>query len=436
LTDVLVLGAGLAGLAAARDLARGGADVTVLEARDRVGGRVEQVRLEGGETVQLGGEVVGEFHTAYLGLVDELGLTLHPSYTAIAGDTTFDLLDGVSRGKSWPFATADEHADFERVERLFAALAATVDPDDPWSHPEALRLDEISLADWLRSVDAQPAVLRRLEVAALYLADGSTERTSLLAALRKAAAARDDGFYSETVWESLQVAEGSAEVAVRMGAELQGRIRFGSVVTNVSVSNGRCSVRLRDGEELRSEVVVCSLPVGVLQGIAIEGVSTERLASLRAQRMALAAKVVTIYERPVWTDVGANGLAEGEHLLGSTWPQRDGVLSALVPPERIAYLLATPEPDRPALVRAELARMFGPAARETTSVHIRLWATDPYTRGYITQWWPGDVLRVGPLHGTHDPPFYVCGSDQWVAGYMEGAVRTGRAAATASLGGP
>ena len=43
-------------------------------------------------------------------------------------------------------------------------------------------------------------------------------------------------------------------------------------------------------------------------------------------------------------------------------------------------------------------------------------------------------MRVGPLHGTHEPPFYVCGSDQWVAGYMEGAVRTGRAAAAAALG--
>ena len=57
----------------------------------------------------------------------------------------------------------------------------------------------------------------------------------------------------------------------------------------------------------------------------------------------------------------------------------------------------------------------------------RLWGTDPWTQGYVTNWRPGDVEAVGPLHGTHEPPFYVCGSDQWVAGYMEGAVRTGRA---------
>jgi monoamine oxidase len=110
------------------------------------------------------------------------------------------------------------------------------------------------------------------------------------------------------------------------------------------------------------------------------------------------------------------------------------VLSGLVPPERIAWLLATAEEHRATALQAELERMYGPAAAAPRHTFLRLWATDPYTLGYATHWWPGDVLAVGPLHGTHDPPFYVCGSDQWVAGYMEGAVRTGRGAAAVALG--
>jgi monoamine oxidase len=125
---------------------------------------------------------------------------------------------------------------------------------------------------------------------------------------------------------------------------------------------------------------------------------------------------------------------EGEKLLGSTWPQSEGVLSALVPPERLGALLALSDEDRDEVVRGELERLF--AAGEPTAIHHRLWGVDPYTRGYVTQWWPGDVMRVGPRHGTHAPPLYVCGSDQWVAGYMEGAVRTGRAAAVALTGAP
>ena len=71
--DVVVVGAGLAGLSAARDLAAGGADVVVLEARDRPGGRVVQTQLPDGRLVQLGGELTGPFQEAYCGLVEELG---------------------------------------------------------------------------------------------------------------------------------------------------------------------------------------------------------------------------------------------------------------------------------------------------------------------------------------------------------------------------
>jgi monoamine oxidase len=220
-----------------------------------------------------------------------------------------------------------------------------------------------------------------------------------------------------------------------MAAELGERVRLGAVVASVSVAPSGCSVTLDSGEAVRTEVVVCALPVSVLHGVEIEGIAPDRLASLRAQHQARAAKVVTTYDRSVWADVGANGLSEGEQLLTSTWPQREGVLSGLVPPERVNWLLAAADEDRPRVLHAELERMYGEEAGRPLQTFLRLWATDPYTLGYTTHWWPGDVLRVGPLHGTHDPPFYVCGSDQWVAGYMEGAVRTGRAAAAAALTG-
>ena len=121
-------------------------------------------------------------------------------------------------------------------------------------------------------------------------------------------------------------------------------------------------------------------------------------------------------------------------MLGGTWPQREGILSALVPPERLAAFL-----DHLAgAARAGPARRAGVAmgdrALDPLAVFIRRWGVDPWTEGYITGWRPGDVMAVGPLHGKHEPPFYVCGSDQWVCGYMEGAVRTGRGAARALLG--
>jgi monoamine oxidase len=432
--DVAVLGAGLGGLSAARDLARAGADVIVLEARDRPGGRVEAVTLPDGRTVQAGGEVFGYGHTAYRELVGELGLEIAPSYVADPGQMSWGLVDGVHVGDQPPWMTAAELADLERVEHAFAALAHGLDPADPWSHPDAEMLDELSVGAWLRSLDALPAVRRRHDIASLSLSCDAPERTSLLADLRKHAVLGGDGFYDLERWEGLKVADGSASVALAMAAELAGRIRFGAVVERIDIGFSHVRVTLAGGEPLDAETIVCAIPTSPLRDVTITGLSDARLESLRSQRNALAAKVVVAYEDSFWQANGQNGLAESEWLFGSTWPQGPGTLSLLVPPERFAPFLAAPPAARGADVLKGLTALYGEAAAAPVAMLERLWGSDQFTRGYIASWAPGDLGRVGPLHGTHEPPFYVAGSDHWVAGYMEGAVRTGRDAAHAALG--
>ena len=430
MADVVVVGAGLAGLAAARDLRRAGADVVVLEARSRPGGRVEQETLPDGRTVQLGGELVGEFHTAYLELVGELGLTRRPSYVIEPGEMTTDLTDGVHVGDGFPWMTDAERADAERLAALAAGLAGSIDTADPWSHPDAHRLDRLSVTAWLREQGALPAVVRARQLAHLSLAGGSGERTSLLSVLRMDAAAGALGVYDLEAWESMTVAEGSATVALRMAEELGERLRLEAVVRRISV-DGRVAVTLDGGERLEAEAVVCAVPVGPLRDIVIEGLSTARLESLHRQRHARAGKYAVAYRSSFWRERGQSGLAESENLFGSTWPQGEGLLSILVPPERLLHHVSAAGPVRRAELLAALDRVYGPGAAEPVAVLTRDWGLDPFTQGYVTQWAPGDVMAVGPLHGTHEPPFYVAGSDHWLAGYMEGAVRTGRAAAQA-----
>ncbi len=434
--DVVVLGAGLAGLSAARDLAAGGADVVVLEARGRPGGRVEQTTLADGRLVQLGGEVVGPHQTAYYGLVEELGLTLVPAFPDLPGEATWVLAGGTEVGEGHPWMSESERDAYERLDGEFAALAAGVDPDDPWSHPEAERLDRLSVGDWLRERGAPPNVVRARDLSMLALSAESVERTSLLSDLRKEAAAGAPGFYSYEVWECERVAEGSATVALRMAEGLGHRIHYATPVTHVSVARAGCAVTTATGERFDCEAVVSAIPVGPLRRVAIEGVSDARRASLDSQRHALAAKVVFAYESSFWEEQGQNGDAYWETgVLGGTWVQREGIMSALVPPERLAAFLATSPARIEDEMVEEMAQAFGERARSPLGVWFRRWGVDPWTEGYITSWRPGDVMAVGPLHGTHEPPFYVCGSDQWVCGYMEGAVRTGRGAARAALGG-
>jgi monoamine oxidase len=431
-TDVLVVGAGLAGLAAARDLQRADVDVLALEARSRPGGRVEQETLPDGRVVQLGGELVGEFHATYLSLVRELGLTLRPSYVAEPGEMTTDLVDGVHVGDGSPWLSDADRAAGERLANLAGELARSVDPDDPWSHPEAARLDRLSVNAWLREQGAPPGVLRAREAMHLSMAGGSGERTSLLSALRMDSAAGALGVYDLEAWESMTVAEGSATVAVRMAEDLGERLRLDAIVRRIAI-DGRVSVTLADGERLEAGAVVCAVPAGPLRDITIEGLSPERLESLHRQRHARAGKYAVAYRSSFWRDRGQNGLTESENLFGSTWPQGEGVLSILVPPERLLHHVSASGPVRRAELLAALERVYGPDAADPVAVLRRDWGLDPFTQGYATQWAPGDVMAVGPLHGTHEPPFYVAGSDHWVAGYMEGAVRTGRQAARAIL---
>ena len=433
--DVAVLGAGLAGLSAARDLTLGGADVVVLEARSRPGGRVEQTQLGDGRLVQLGGEVVGPFHTAYTGLCDELGLTLVPSFPSRPGEDTWVLAGERVIGPSSAWMDEADRESYAKVEREFARLAGTVDPDDPWTHPEADRLDRVSLGQWMREAGATPNAVRARDLFMLALSAESVERTSLLSDLRKEAASGAHGFYSYDVWECLRVEEGSATVALRMAEELCHRVRYATPAARVRIDPAGCAVTASTGERFEVGAVVCALPVAPLRRVLVEGVSEARMTSLDRQRNALAAKACFVYDDSFWEDQGQNGDSFFETaVLGGTWTQREGVMSALIPPERLAAFLTTSPGQIEGELVEEMAQAFGPEALDPAAVFLRRWGVDPWTQGYISAWRPGDVMAVGPLHGTHEPPFYVCGSDQWVCGYMEGAVRTGRGAARAALG--
>ena len=337
-------------------------------------------------------------------------------------------------GDDVPWLSDEERADADRIDGLFGALAAEVDPDDPWSHPDATRLDQLSLGAWLRQQGALPAVRRRYALASLSLSCDAPDRSSMLADLRKHATLAGHGFYDLAAWEGLRCSAGSAEVARRMAAELGERIRLDAVVSRVDVLGPRgVVVTLADGEEIRAEAVVCALPAGPLRAVEITGVSDARLSSLHALRQALAAKLVVAYPDSFWQRNGQNGLAETEWLFGSTWPQGEGLLSLLVPPERLSAFLAAPPEARRGVILGGLEALYGEGARTPEAFIERPWGADPFTLGYITSWAPGDLMAAGPLHGTHEPPFYVAGSDHWVAGYMEGAVRTGRGAAREAL---
>ena len=235
--DVVVVGAGLAGLSAARDLAAAGADVVVLEARDRPGGRVVQTQLEDGRLVQLGGELTGPFQAAYLGLVEELGLTLEASFADDPGEETFMLAEGRFVGDGYPWMSDADRASYEETEQRF-------------SRADAKRRSR-------RSVEAPrgrapgPALARRLDARRRRGAQRGPHARAVraravlgvdrahLAAVRAAQAGgrrAATGFYEYESWESQRVAEGSGTVPLRLAEEVGAhRIRYATPVDRIRV---------------------------------------------------------------------------------------------------------------------------------------------------------------------------------------------------------
>ena len=225
----------------------------------------------------------------------------------------------------------------------FAALAGTVDPDDPWSHPDAVALDRLSVmavAGGDRRHAQRPSCASR--PASSRSARGSYERT--LAARRCSARARSPPARGSTPTTSGRTCGSPRDrPPSRCGWPTSSATGSGSAspVRSIKVGAGGCAVSWSPARS--STAPPWSAPCRPARSATSRstGVSDARLESLHRQRHALAAKFVAAYDRPFWRDNGQNGLTESEGILGSSWPQSEGILSCLVPPERIATYLST-----------------------------------------------------------------------------------------------
>ncbi|MFF1876180.1 flavin monoamine oxidase family protein, partial [Kitasatospora herbaricolor] len=148
--DVVIVGAGASGLTAATELKKAGLTVAVLEARDRVGGRLWTDDVDGA-TLEIGGQWVSPDQDALIGTLADLGLETYERYRE--GRNIYISPSGERRtfeGEIFPVPPKTEHEIVSLIDKL-DALVAEIDPDRPWEHPLAEELDEISFRRWLET---------------------------------------------------------------------------------------------------------------------------------------------------------------------------------------------------------------------------------------------------------------------------------------------
>ncbi|MCX5207888.1 FAD-dependent oxidoreductase [Kitasatospora sp. NBC_00240] len=427
--SAVVVGAGLAGLTAATGLAAHGVEVTVLEARDRVGGRTHGLQVSPEGWIDAGAAYLGDRHTHLHALLAELGLKTIP--TTMLGASRFALGAGhATRDGRFPPLNAVALGD---LFELLAELTATVRPEAPWLTPDAERLDTLTVADWAEQHLTHPDARLFLP---LFLGEMMAADPAEVSVLHLAFYLRSGGGLRylnafEGGAQQDRVAGGAHQVCERLAERLGTRVRLGEPVLAVDQDAHGVTVRSARGEH-RADVAVLALPPLLADAVEQRPEPPVRRASSRTGR-GCAVKVNLVYPAPLWREGGLSGWsvnAEGP-LLSTVDDSPEGgagVLTGFVTgAEAHRFAALTPERQRAAAVE-QAARLF-PMLPEPVGFHCTDWVNEQYSQGcYAALFGPGDWLRQGPTLTTPHHRVHWAGTETSTEffGLMEGAIRSGR----------
>ncbi len=439
--DVVVVGAGFAGLSAARAVAKGGRAVLVLEARDRVGGRVVNHRVGDGVSVEAGGTYVGPTQDRMMALVGEYGLATYPTY-----DRGRPVLMPTMGGDP-----AEIVAAFSGLMDRLEALAAEIDPAAPWAAERAVEWDSQTFQTWL-DANATPLEAELITASGHTLWGAEPREMSLLFVLAYIAAAGNEttpGTLHRLAAitggaQELRLVEGSQALAQRIAAELgRRRVVLSSPVSRITVTADG-SVRVEgDGPTVIARQVIVALPPPLAGAIRYEPPLPEAKAQLLQRRpMGTTVKAQAVYARPFWREQGLSGEAINPattpNLMFDNTPASGtpGVIAGFLGGRAGREWSQRPLEERRHNVIQAFATAFGAEALEAIDYFEVDWSAEEWSRGGPVAFAPPGVLidygewirrPVGPIHwaGTET-------SDYWT-GYMEGAVRSGERAAAEAL---
>lgn len=441
-SDVVVVGAGLAGLAAARELRKKGHSVTVVEARDRVGGRTLNHKLGGGKVVEVGGQWVGPTQDRVLALIGELGLKTFPTYDT--GENVYFRSDSLTPRQTYtgtiPPANIAALIELSQVLAKLDSMALEVPLDAPWTAAKALEYDSQTLETWKLANTTIPETrdLVDLGIASIFAAE--PRDLSLLHVL----------FYihSAGTFENLinvaggaqeqRVVGGSQRISIAMAKKLGKRVVLGAPVDTIKRTKRGVEVHTPKGIFTGKRVIVAIPPT--LAGRIEYLPKLPALRDQMTQRMPMGSviKCLAVYDKPFWRDQGLSGQVTSNvgpvRLTYDNSPPSGapGILLAFVEGEDARVLARRSDDKIRAAVLECLVRYFGDTAGKPRDFIEMSWADEVWTRGcYGGYMAPGVLLDYGVALRQPIGPIHWAGTETatlW-SGYMDGAIQSGYRAA-------
>src|SRR3954469_275360 len=455
--DIIVVGAGLAGLTAARRIRAAGKSVIVMEAQKRVGGRTLNEDIGGGEVADLGGTFIGPTQDHVAALVKELGINTFPTYNT--GNNVFIRSDGrretfASNTPVFGTAPADPEiaADIVAVVGQLASMASKIDVKQPWAHPKAADWDSQTLETFVRANSTGNKEFLDLVSAACEPIFGAEAReVSLLFTLFYIASSGNEqnkgtferNFNTTGGAQESRIEGGAQLISIKMAQQLGKRVLLNAPVRRVD--QGRFGVRVwTDKYYVSGKRAVLAMPPAIAGRIIFHGGMTD-LRDQLMQRMPQGTlrKFEAIYEKPFWRDKGLSGQCisnigpikvtfDASPKDGST-----GVVLGFIGGSEERQWTPRPAADRRKACLDQLQQFFDdPQAQNVKAVYEKDWSGDPWARGCpVGVPPPGTLIDFGPTIREPLGKIHWAGtetSDYW-AGYMDGAVRSGERAAAEVL---
>lgn len=450
--DVVVVGAGLSGLIAARELRKKGLRVLILEARSRTGGRMIRQTTKTGAVIDLGGQWGGATHHRFKSLVDELNIKTFPSYYEGKGVLMWDgsrveadlakhpsdsvlLFEGEQIGQP-----TDQITKAKSAMKAFRAIASSIDPARPWAAPNAVELDRTTIRTWCDKNSESP--LSDFELEWLSVVGGSGgfdpwDASILHLAWTQAVAPQDEGP------ESWLLNGAAGQVAERLTNELKPFIRLNSPVHGIDQNEVGVTVHFGDGQLIQAKSAIVAIPPPLRNKITFTpDLPAEMRSFLQRSPMGSMIKVFAIYKSAFWRHQNLNGFAVGnlktlEITADSSLPSgTPGILASFVTASAAVEFQQMTAANQHKAVLDDLVAYWGPKAGLPEELIIQNWNQEAWSTGAFTSFvTPGTWTTFGhQWQESHDRVHWAGteASSRW-PGYFEGAIEAGIQAARKAL---